>query len=408
MAHDDMRQVLHLLAIDIANRRALAAWYGSRWLLPVLTCGERWRAALLTHRWMASQGVDGDLVGQWLGRIGVNSTDWLVVIAARLARMAPPMQWLPIDALLSNALVEYQGWAVARTLARTTTPAVDGPFGTLTWLDDVKGWIHENAGTPVCSVSPFRAGAHEVVLGVDTARGRLYFKGLPADRSTEVRLTRALSACAAASFATTIASEERPDGSLWWLCEECPGAPAQDPILVVRALARMQEAVTTFDGIHRELPALDLEGCARGLAAFLEERADVGMMNQCLERVAAGGVCEAWIPLDLHVTNVLVDASFDVRFIDLDASFYGPAPLAATVFADRCGDRRLYGDYERSWSAPLGRVDWPAFETTAIALESWLGWQRVERHARRGELHGALDLAATRVRERLIRAIHRR
>jgi len=405
-----MQQVLHLHIVDRDRGAALAAWYGKRWLLPVLICGERARAALVVATWAAEHGVPCDLAGQWLGRVGPDATDWLMVMrAAPFSRAADPkLEWSPLADLTSTASLDnYQGWAVAACLEHGSLPSVPGPFGNLTWLDDVKAWISAAAGTVARAVTPYRVSAHEVVLGAETRCGPVYFKGLRAERACEARLTRAMAALAPASFARTLAVEERADGSVWWLAAGCPGQPGDDGNLAAGALARLQRRVIGSGPVLRELRRLDLDAVTTWASGFIDDAASGGAIQRCVERAANASVPESWIPMDLDPTNVLVDGG-EVRFIDLDDSYLGPAPLAMAVFSRRCRDASLYRTYEHSWFPPLSGIDWSAFEVTAAVVDAWLGWQRVERHTCRGEVHGALDLAATRTRERLSRCVHRR
>jgi hypothetical protein len=120
--------------------------------------------------------------------------------------------------------------------------------------------------------------------------------------------------------------------------------------------------------------------------------------------VTTGEHADSWIPMDLDPTNALVDGS-DVRFIDLDDSYLGPAPLAMAVFANRCRDRSLARIYEQCWSPRLAPVDWPAFAIAAAVIDAWLGWQRLQRNLERGEVRGAVGVAAQRTRDRLVRAV---
>jgi hypothetical protein len=400
-----MRQILHLLIVDRDQRAALAAGYGSRWLLPILTCGERARTAPLIARWCAERGVTGDVAGQWLGQVTSCGIDWIVAIAARsgCSVIEPSLGWMPLDLLSSRlSVLDYQQRTIARSLVRGGLPSVDGPFGNLSWPDEVRTWIGEAAGSAVTSLTPYRVGAHEVVLGADCARGRVYFKGLVGERATEAQLTQALASAAPDSFARTLALERRRDSSVWWLTAACPGTPGGNTHRAAQALARIQQRVLATE-VLRALNVLDLDAAARWAGGLLADSAcDVG--GACT-RVNKMGAPLTWIPMDLDAANFLLDDEDRVRFIDLDDSFLGPAPLAIATLALRCGDRTLYRTYERSWSPPLTGLDWVAFETAATVVQSWLGWTRLERNIARGELFIDRDFAAARIRARLAGAI---
>jgi hypothetical protein len=404
-----MRQVLHLLIVDRARRAALAATHGSRWLLPVMTCDEKARAAPLVARWCAQRDVASDVAGQWLGRVGQTTTDWLMAIPARTACPAvdATLEWIPLDTLASSASVlDYETWALARSLGRGALPSVDGPFGNLEWPEAVRTWIAESAGSPH-AWTPYRASAHEVVLGVETACGRVYLKGLENDRAGEARLTESLAALAPDSFARTLALESRRDESVLWLTAECAGRPGRDARLVAPALARIQHMTAMARG-SLALRTLDVEMAARWATELVADSARGAAIRHACARVMDANVPRTWIPMDLDPANVLVDDDEVVRFIDVDDSFLGPAPLAMATLALRCDGQALYCTYERAWSPPLTGVDWSSFEVAARVVESWLGWQRLERGIERGEVHAALDAVSARVRDRLGRAIDRR
>jgi hypothetical protein len=251
---------------------------------------------------------------------------------------------------------------------------------------------------------PYRVGAHEVVLGADYARGRVYFKGLVGERATETYLTQALAAVAPDSFARTLALERRRDSSVWWLTAACPGRPGGDAHRAAQALARVQQRVLAT-GAPDALSPLDLEAAARWGSELLADSSCQAIVRRHCACVTRADVPETWIPMDLDPTNILVDGEDRVRFIDLDDSFLGPAPLAIATLALRCGDRTLYRTYERSWSPALAGLDWAAFETAATVVQTWLGWTRLERNIARGEVFIDRDLAVARVRARLAGAI---
>ena len=347
-----MQQILHLLIVDRERRMALATWYGSRWLLPVIICRETVRAAPLIARWCTQHDVANDVAGQWLGRVAQNATDWLMAIPAR-SGCGPPdstLQWVCLDALASAASVlEYQTWALRTSLGRGVLPSVAGPFGDLEWPEGVRTWIASVAGSPPSTWTPYRVSAHEVVLGAETAGGRVYFKGLAVDRGAEAALTQALAAMAPDSFARTVSLEPRSDRSVWWLAAECPGRPVSDPHLVAPALAEIQRMTATARG-SLGLPALDLEMAGEWVSELMADSAIAAAIRRACAEAIRADVPQTWIPMDLDPTNVLVDDDNVVRFIDVDDSFFGPAPLAMAVFATRCGDVSAYRGYE-TWSA---------------------------------------------------------
>lgn len=406
-----MDQVLHLLVVDAARRAALAARFGSRWLLPVVTCGERVRADRHALRWACARGIDADVAGQWLGRVGRGAADWLVVLVPTgTGRGADPeLAWTSFDALTPEAaLLDYQGWALAQSMEHGALPRVAGPFGNLTWIPAVQEWIKRSAGARCGCFVPYRTGAHEVVLGAHSGSGPIYFKGLSAARAAEARLTGLLARLEPSRFARTVALEEREDGTVWWLTAGCPGRPALDGAPVARALAQVQSGVTSADEVARALPVLDI-GTAFAWAETLVGAVDCGgVLASTLAEVNDPVVPRSWIPMDLDPVNVLVTASGEVRFIDLDDSFAGPAPLAMALFARRSRDRSHYGTYQESWLPALAGVNWPGFERAVAVLDAWLGWRRVERCTSRGELHGGLALAECAIRDRLARALHGR
>ena len=115
-------QHLHLLIVDRERRHGLATMHGSRWLLPLVCCGERMRAGPLAARWIAGHNLDGEVIGQWLGRVtpANDAMDWLVVVVARPLRQAaapPDMRWTPLELLKRSAsLLDYQQWALAKAI----------------------------------------------------------------------------------------------------------------------------------------------------------------------------------------------------------------------------------------------------------------------------------------------------
>jgi len=404
-----MTQTLHLLIVDRNRRAALAATCGSKWLLPVVTCDERARAAPLIVRWCADRCVRADVAGQWLGRVASNAMDWLVTVAGRRssATTGSTLEWRSLDALASTpAVLEYQHWAIDKALTRGALPSAVGPFGNLAWPDEARAWIGSVMGSTVESLTPYRTGAHEVVVGADCACGRVYCKGLTRERAAEARLTQALAAIDPESFARTIAFEDRGDGSVWWLTAGCNGRPGGDVHRLAQALARIQQRVLAR-GAPRELGRLDLDAAARWATDLVGESPCGDTARRQCARVRRADVPSTWVPMDLDPTNVLVDEDERVRFIDVDDSFLAHAPLAMATLAMRRDDRTPYRTYERSWSPSLVDLDWVAVETTATVVQFWLGWQRLERHITRGEVFVDRDFAAARTRNRLVKAIGR-
>jgi hypothetical protein len=405
-----MQQVLHLLIVDPRTSEALTASYGSRWLLPILTCGECVRADPKALLWAAGRGVECEIIGQWLGRAGPSATDWLMAMSAVSGslRGCAQLRWTPLEQLNPRtALVEYQGWVLARVTEPDALPSRPGPFGRFGWLDEVRSWIGSVIGTRVNRVvRQFRSTPNEVVLRATAGRANVFFKGMGRSRDLEPRLTAALASLIPDAFPSTIAVAERDDGSTWWLTEGCPGVPATDPAAVTRALAAAQQQLTGATEAARHLPVLDLEAALAWGTSFLD-KGDAELMRQQVQRAAIRSSAPTWIPLDLHPTNVLIDDAGAVRFIDLDESFLGPPALAAVVLSRRWRDRSVYAAFERSWTPRLRGVNWPALETTATLVDTWLGWRRLERITRTGEVSGALDIATPTVRDRLRRCVHR-
>jgi hypothetical protein len=406
-----MRQVLHLLVVDRHRATALACQFGARWLLPIVTCAERRRAGPIAAQWCQDRGIAAHVAGLWLGRIGPEATDWLTAIDATTEWPAAPpgLAWTPLDALhASSAIVEFQSCAIGRSVRHSPVPSVPGPFGDLGWHDRVRRWIGAWTGEVPASLTPYRAGPHEVVAGADAPGGRVFFKGLTADRASEINVTRMLSAVAPDAFAQTLAVDHRADGSRWWLTAGCPGEPVRDAHAAAAALARIQQRVSAASAAAADLPALDLAAVI-AWAADLAGAADAAArLRRCGDVVAGANVPRSWIPMDLDPSNMLVDHDGRTRFIDADDSYLGPAPLALALFAPRCRDCSIHATYEQSWDPPVANPDWRAFEVVATAIELWQGWTRVQRGIERGDVSAVADVIANRIRERLVRAIYRR
>jgi hypothetical protein len=427
-----MQQLLHLLIVDRDRREGLATVHGSRWLLPIVCCTERMRAGPLAARWIAEHGLTGHVIGQWLGRGGPaqDAMDWLVVVDVRLLRQtaAPPdLRWTPLEQLkTSDSLLDYQQWALEKAVT-DDVPRVAGPFGSMTWFDEAREWTNVVAGpltgSPIC----YKATPYEVVLGIDAPGGTVYFKGLTGDRVAEAMLTSTLAGELPESFARTIALETRADESVWWLTAQCRGATLaadltpERTLLVAAHLARTQRHI----GRTRRLgiPDADLAAAATWAHTLVVEHAESATADRCdaslataYQAVSTADLPQSWIPLDLDAGNVLVDDT-SVRFIDLDQSRVGCVPLALSMLLRRL--RRadsasplwidpVHRAYEQSWTPHLElRERWSELETASLLLECHMGWQQLHQKTERGEVHGALDLAATYTARRLARALDR-
>ena len=397
------------MIVAASSRTLLAARYGSRWLLPSLTCGEGTRAAPVVARWCAGRGLASDVAGQWLGRVSGNATDWLMVLVAQPERAheAGPLEWIPLDAAVSSeSIIEYQTWALSRVLECAALPTVAGPFGNLQWPEAARTWIGESFGCSVYAWTPYRVSAHEVVFGTETSRGRVYFKGLAGDRAAEGTMTRAFAAAAPESFARTLALQVNDRASVWWLTGHCEGRPTRDALQVAAALAPIQQRFASLAADLPGLKPLDLPTAVEWACEGLDSSA-IAAIREAAFRVMQSSMPRTWIPMDLDPTNVL-SGEDGVRFIDVDESFIGPAPLAMAVFARRCGGANGYRRYQDAWSPPLVNVDWTSVEIASAVFGAWRGWQRVKTNVERGEVHAALDVVSARIHERLARTIYRR
>lgn len=398
-----MKQVLHLLIVNGESRQAQAARFGTRWLLPTIACSERSRAGPLVARWCAERGLSGDVAGQWLGRVNDDSVDWLIAIAAAPLQPAlTPLDWIALDSLASgSSAIDYQSWSVVRCLERSGWPAVCGPFGTLDWPEKTRTWVTASLGSTPYAWTPYRMSAHEVVAGLETPRGRVFFKGLSGPRSAEALLTRTLASLAPESFAPTLALEHRDDGSVWWLTGECAGGTSHDTALVATALARIQQHLMARLHALPQLETADLDGAARWTRAGFSHAEHSDVICDAIDYVSRAGLPNTWIPMDLDSSNVLVHLKA-VRFIDVDDSFVGPAPLPVAAFAGSCQA------YEHAWPSTLRGLDWGRIRMAARTFQSWRGWLRLERNVARGEVHVDRDRAAARVRRRLAAALYSR
>jgi hypothetical protein len=425
-----MHQLIHLLIVDRDRLRTLAGWHRSRWLLPVIATTERVRAAPLAARWLADRGIRGAVVGQWLGRTAANdrAMDWLLVvdaIAASATIVPNDMRWTPLRALMpADALLDYQQWAVKMAI-REDLPSVNGPFGSMTWLEAVREWICDADGPLLHEPSVYKATAYEVVLGIHTPLRRGYFKGLRAGVSSEAAITRALSTMFPRSFAPTVAVEQRSDGSTWWLTEHCTGTALASEITSARAL----RAVSALARVQRDISAeriglpceeVDAAAVARWARALVNTHIAAHIAATCHDAIdtaertmACVGLPRSWIGLDLDTGNVLVDDD-SVRFIDLDHSRIGSAPLALLTLFRRM--RRVTTNQTlRGWIGPISSTyeheiqlrlteHWPALAFASLLLECHLGWHQLLRKSEQGEVHGALNLGTVRTAQRLQRA----
>jgi hypothetical protein len=428
-----MEQSLHLLIVDRRRRNALVTWHGSRWLLPIVRMPERVRAGPVLLGWAAEHGITGQIVGQWVGRAAPenDAIDWLAVMDAASERLTAPqnLRWTPLVELRSAAsCVDYQRWAAASVLATSKLPATLGPFGTMTWMRDVKTWVDDVVGSLHGSTDdgvPYRTTAYDVVLGLRTARGPVYFKGLSTDRAPEARISAQLAEMAADAFPRTIAVSKRPDGSVWWLIEACPGSPlaagatCASAARVSAAYAGVQQQTVRAieEGGFADLAPLDLTPMAiwaSDLIDRLDERPHVpfaAVIERSCECVRAARVPHSWIAGDIDPTNVLMHGD-EVRFIDLDDSALGPAPIAMATFATRikrlgisCGSD-LYRSYERAWKPQLVMRDlWRDFEIVSTLVDCHLAWKRVVVKTERQEIHGCLGLAQDTLARRLARVV---
>jgi len=275
-------------------------------------------------------------------------------------------------------------------------------------------------------VVPYRTTAYDVVLGLRTARGLAYFKGVSADRAPEVRMSAQLAEMTADAFPRTIAVSKRPDGSFWWLMEACPGSPLAAGATcasagrVAAAYADIQQQVMRAieAGGFADLAPLDLAQMA-AWAVDLLDRTDerpqrvvcAEAIKRACERVGATCVPRSWICADLDPTNVLLHGD-EVRFIDADDSALGPAPIAMAAFATRikrlgisCGSD-LYRSYERAWKPQLVMRDlWRDFEIVSTLVDCYLAWNKVVVKTERQEIHGCLGLARDAIARRLARVV---
>jgi len=428
---EGMEQRIHVLLVDASGLRVVVDWHSGRWLLPVVIYRERERILPRVVDLMARRRVPAYALGQWLGRVSPqgDAVDWVVVLRAADANsQVTRAPWTSIERLVhAPGFIAYQEWAIARLMSSGAC-RVNGPFGELTWLDRVVGWAEASVGAVSRpDILPYRLTSHTVVMRLQTASGRFYFKGLAPDAASEALLTGKLAGAAPRSFAATQALDKQPDGSVWWLMRECAGTAlaARPTVASARRAAyecgRLQLAlpVSIFDGLE----TIDIRATADWGASFLGRLADEGgaqrlalLVNNARDAVGRRGQGSSWLPLDLDPGNVLVD-DHDIRFIDLDESYVGPGSLAAATFARRfrslTGGAHAKADLEIRVaharglrSAALCERDWRSFEVLSIVLEMNAGWRRVRRNVERGELTASLDAIEQRIAHRLLRRLH--
>jgi hypothetical protein len=426
-----MHQSLHLLIVDADAAAVLASWHGGRWLLPMLQCDERTRAGRSIAAWMADRAIAGTVVGQWLGRAAphVDTLDWLLVVRASVRTrpgLDPALSWTPLAAVASScSLLDYQQWAVSRALEGSHLPRVHGPFGTVDWPDAVTTWTGTVLGERCRADPPFRCSPSEVVLPLSTPHRTVFFKGLSLNRTCELAITAALASCDPDGFPSTIAAEARRDGSVWWLMDACPGIPLAhaptrgrvEQAAVAAARAQQRLADRRSDSHPVPLPVVAINDALVWARDLLGEQREGSACVQALERACAvvegPHLPRTWTPLDLDPGNVLIEGRA-VRFIDLDDSFLGPAPLAAATLARRL--RRLHPAmnldevvrhaYEQAWSPRLMLGSWwTSIEIASKLLEEHLGWKRAVLKTERGEITGVLEMATPRIVRRLGRTV---
>jgi hypothetical protein len=426
---------LHLLIVDFERHAALVAQPGGRWILPVLCAPERARLGPLLLEWAGRHGIAGRLVGQWLGRVApdADTCDWLAVLQAAATPSvggASSLEWRSLASLASSSSwLAYQQWAVGRALSTTGVPTVPGPFGTVTWMDDVEAWLKTATSHRgrLSALVPHRTTASEVVLEVRTTCGLAYFKGLSSDRAPEVDLTSHLAGVAPHSFARTIAQSTRPDETVWWLMAACRGStlaarPSRAAAArAVEAWAHVQQRASSALALPPgDLAPFDLPSMAAWAAGLLREAGEqqsrpcaaaIAAMSDACERVDNAHVPRSWVWADFDPTNVLVHGD-EVRFIDLDDCRVGPAPIAVSTFARRlarigmpCAGE-LYRSYERAWEPAIDMGSrWHDFEVVSMVVECYLAWQRVVLKTGRNEIYDCLGPARDAIVRRLVRVV---
>jgi hypothetical protein len=432
-----MLQSLHLLVVDADRAEALATERSAKWLLPILHMPDNVRSGPVVRRWMDARGIEGELVGQWIGRVAptLDAVDWLGIVRARSRRLPPHSgtRWTALVSLASSSSwLPYQEWAVRRVTSSATVPVVDGPFGAIGWMDEVVAWAREAIGVDgsnaIETAPALRATAYDAVLRLETRRGAFFFKGLYGARTAEATLTSRLSQIAPRSFARTVAMTTRANGATWWLMDACPGcplaaAPTPDRALrVATAYAEVQQNILSDRHLlrSRDLPPLPLSEMHRwarnllltgeALPASFDREAGARRLEVASD-ADRDDVERSWILADFDPRNVLLDDD-DVRFIDLSDCSLGPAPLGIATLARRLQlagasiGSELYEAYERSWSPPLEVGErWRAFELVSLLAESYHAWNRVLLKTERGEVHDAIEPARRALARRLAAAL---
>lgn len=426
-----MKQTLHLLVLAPDKAEALATWLGTQWVLPMLVLPELVRPGPLVAEWAARIGLRAEVVGQWVGRParGFESIDWLMTVKADAQPvMRNGLQWIAIDALnFSASWIDYQQRALGEVTRTSSQPRVPGPFGSTDWPNSVRQWIEGIVGPTKAHVTSYRTTAYEVVLGLSTCDRRVFFRGIPEDRAEEATMARLLARIRPDAFAPTLALERRDDGSVWWLTGECPGAELASSLTIgdiekvaIACVELQSEASRHQDELQPHATLVDLPTMTTWAADLLRDRGlghAVDPLWHACDAIHLAPHATTLIPVDLDPGNVFVDRDH-VRFIDLDAPHWGPAPLALSTFVRRVA--RLSGNearaseagrivrrvYAERWPEALPALDlWPALDVASAVLEAHLASMRVQSKVRRGELAGVEDLVRTRIAQRLSRAI---
>jgi hypothetical protein len=170
--------------------------------------------------------------------------------------------------------------------------------------------------------------------------------------------------------------------------------------------------VPVRDAFEWATQSIDASGIGSHAAALARDAID-----NARSRLAGVQLPDSWIPMDLDPDNVLVDEDGSVRFIDLDDSFFGPAPLAIATLARRIRravrtpefpalTRVLYRAYGGAWpDGALAHCPWRSVEIASVALDAYLGWRRIRRSEELGEITGAVEFARLRAGRPLVHAI---
>jgi hypothetical protein len=387
-----MQQFLHLLIVDRRRRSALIQTVGRRWMLPIVACPERTRAPLVASRWLIDRQLTGAIAGQWLGRITPkgHSIDWLMAIATDAPLTAAPsaasIDWLQP----ATAVLDYQAWAVGQVATRLR---VSGPFGSLEWIDDACAWAEGTGLGGVWSPACLRASANNVVLGLRSGLGDVYFKAAAADRASDLHAMAVVARAFPESFSRTVALEEI-SGSTRFLLERCPGVPLvrcrdhDNAVRVASDIARLQQRID-LESLPSTLNLSDILDRADSLL----DRTGLPPLSGTTRR-AFGDVMslpQGWTPLDLDPSNVFVDGR-QVRYIDLEPRIVA-TPMALSIFARRLAATgefllALRNAYELTSGQ---RVPWRSVDRVSEISEVVTGWLKVLRNVDCGEVSGPLD-----------------